>query len=1376
MWVPAALVSPAQASGVDAGFEIDGNKAVDTSPNLDWDSPAVGTQPIENDDAGGDPTVYSSSSKESNDPSTWTISGGAPPKDDMTNIYGYAKPGTADVFFAFDRGATSGTDSYYLELNKLQPTNTTTYAPNRSEGDLRFRLDDKGNGVIALSSESVWTSGAWVVTTLASNPAGFDYAVSASESFLEFSFDLTTLLDLHPACPPLFGSLGFRNVTGETGENLKDFIKPLRLSAGSTCGLLKIVKHDGAGALLGGATFRITPDPRPIPNPSAYLDVVDNGTYDTDPVDGQITVDPATPGDYTVTEHAAPSGYFVDSSSPSVHVPGSAANSPAPVFVDSKGSITVHKKTAGSAALGHSTFQLLDHATQAVVDTVADSDGDGTLVFSNVVPGTYDLHESVAPQGYDAAANVTGIVVDQDHQSVSVDVHDAQHETSLTVHKTDSAGTTAITGATFDLWVESNGVTGLQTAASGGKDADTNVGFTCTTGATGFCTHNYTHATWPNQYYWKETGVPWPYTVPDPPNDVFAVQPITSANVTTTLFTVEVHDPMAGLGTVASPSTTVDHPLALSPTATIGDQATVSGIQQAATGTVDFYLYKTGQACDPNAPDPAKKVGSSVAVSGPGTYPAQPVTTSVSTAGTYHWLAVLHIGTDTLPGSCTDAGEQVIVGKASPTLTTVASNTGAIDGTINDVAHLRDFASSVEGETVHFALYTAAGCGGTAFWPTTASDGDVALDANGDATSPDVAVDGAHKDFYWKVTYGGDLNNGTAEESCGTVDNNEISHAPLIPTPVKAPASGIVSVDAPNNTIDYTITVQNTGHATATDVHITEPAAGASADSSVNVFDKATYNNDAACGDGTSAGCAGSIDVTAGVITWTTDIAAGGSATVSFSVTVKSSDSDGDHIYNQASVRSGNTTLYTNVTDHVVNFPEIRVTKASDPVSGNAASPMPVSPGDDITYTLTVHNDGLADATGVPVSDAVPSGTEYVQGSADATGGTFDSGANSVSWSVDVKAGGSVDVSFKAHVVETDQNGTPIDNTGTFTNTHTATADCLDPSQGQCHTNTTYHEVEFPVLALAKTADPASGSIVQRGASIDYTITVSNSGLAGAQGISVVDTLPSNVTLDESSVNPTEVSNDNGKLTWLVDVPRSQDGVDGVTTITYTVTVDATAPEGQTLTNAVLIDGECPGAPAGSDPCTTDHHVPTGDLTLVKHVDQTVASYGDTLTYTFDAATTGDLDQTDVTVTDVVPTGTTYTDGSAACTDAGPCTTGYDAATRTVSWQLGDIAHGAPARKLVFKVTIDKPTFDSTVGLPAGTVTNSGVIVSGETAAAPSNQVKTTIVQVLGIKVVRKPPTLPFTGAGLPPVTAVAVASLLIAVGASLVGSRRRED
>src|SRR5205823_5811544 len=98
------------------------------------------------------------------------------------------------------------------------------------------------------------------------------------------------------------------------------------------------------------------------------------------------------------------------------------------------------------------------------------------------------------------------------------------------------------------------------------------------------------------------------------------------------------------------------------------------------------------------------------------------------------------------------------------------------------------------------------------------------------------------------------------------------------------------------------------------------------------------------------------------------------------------------------------------------------------------------------------------------------------------------------------------------------------------------------------------------------------------------------------------------------------------------------------------VTVNRDAPEGATLTNLVTVAGVS---------ATTDHHVPTGDLTLVKHVDKATADYGDTITYTFDAATTGSLNQTNVRVTDVVPDHTTYVDGSAGCTDSGPCTATY---------------------------------------------------------------------------------------------------------------------
>jgi uncharacterized repeat protein (TIGR01451 family) len=266
------------------------------------------------------------------------------------------------------------------------------------------------------------------------------------------------------------------------------------------------------------------------------------------------------------------------------------------------------------------------------------------------------------------------------------------------------------------------------------------------------------------------------------------------------------------------------------------------------------------------------------------------------------------------------------------------------------------------------------------------------------------------------------------------------------------------------------------------------------------------------------------------------------------------------------------------------------------------------------------------------------------------------------------------------------------------------------------------------------------------------------------------------VTVVDGSFNVEPDSIVDGVITWTVDVPAAGEGP-GQVVLTYSVTVNSDAPQGSDLVNTVLVNGEC--NPVNGDVCETHHHVPTGDLTLVKFVngqDRVTAKYGDTLTYTFDAATTGKLDQTNVHVTDVVPTGTTYVDGSAGCSDAGQCDATYDSATRTVTWSLGDMAAGT-TRHLVFKVTIDTPQADANGGLPPETIFNAGVIGSTETQDTPSNKVRADIVAVLGEKVVKttKPPqVLPFTGAVLPLRAAGLVALLMIGVGAALSSTRRR--
>ena len=111
----AAVALPVLASPASAAvpsFEIDGNLLVDTSGNLDWAN-AIAYTDVINDNADGDPTVYSTSSKEGDPVSTWTLGspGTAPPKADIGNVYKYirsADSGDIELFFGLGPARRSG--------------------------------------------------------------------------------------------------------------------------------------------------------------------------------------------------------------------------------------------------------------------------------------------------------------------------------------------------------------------------------------------------------------------------------------------------------------------------------------------------------------------------------------------------------------------------------------------------------------------------------------------------------------------------------------------------------------------------------------------------------------------------------------------------------------------------------------------------------------------------------------------------------------------------------------------------------------------------------------------------------------------------------------------------------------------------------------------------------------------------------------------------------------------------------------------------------------------------------------------------------------------------------------------------------------------
>ncbi len=187
---------------------------------------------------------------------------------------------------------------------------------------------------------------------------------------------------------------------------------------------------------------------------------------------------------------------------------------------------------------------------------------------------------------------------------------------------------------------------------------------------------------------------------------------------------------------------------------------------------------------------------------------------------------------------------------------------------------------------------------------------------------------------------------------------------------------------------------------------------------------------------------------------------------------------------------------------------------------------------------------------------------------------------------------------------------------------------------------------------LDKNSNPLSGSAVQPGSTINYTVTVGNTGDVAIGDTPVTDVLPPHVTVKAGTISDGGVLA-GGVITWHVSLAPGANH-----TFTYAVTVDADAPQGGVLVNTARFLGL-------QD--TTTHVVPSGSLALVKEVkpvagNGVVVKFGDTLTYTLTVSATGTLDQPNVIVTDYIPgydparptSGkTTYVAGSAKCIGAG---------------------------------------------------------------------------------------------------------------------------
>ena len=383
-----------------------------------------------------------------------------------------------------------------------------------------------------------------------------------------------------------------------------------------------------------------------------------------------------------------------------------------------------------------------------------------------------------------------------------------------------------------------------------------------------------------------------------------------------------------------------------------------------------------------------------------------------------------------------------------------------------------------------------------------------------------------------------------------------------------------VSIANPNfgDNVTYTVTVSNDGIGDANNVVIVD-----------RLGEGLTF---------VSASDNGVWDPVKRTVTWIVDLAKGESRTFYVNATVVGYG----NVSNSLVV--GNKTAGVNVT-----VPEINPNKTANIENPNF--------GDNVTYTVTVTNDGIGDANNVVVKDTLGKGLKFIS----ATGNyTFDEATNTITWIVDLAKGESK--TFKVNAT--------VSGYGNVTNTVIVG-------------NKTFNKnVTVPEINSNKTVN---NEIPNFGDNVTYSVTVTNDGIGDANNVVVCDILGKGLKFLNADGNFT-YDEKTGTITWIVDLVKGE---------TKTFNVNVTVLSYGDLSNKVVVGNK-----------TVIKNITVPEINPGKEINIEVPNFGDNVTYTVIVNNTGKVNATDVVVADKLGEGLVFVSAS----DGGV----YNETTRTITW------------------------------------------------------------------------------------------------------------
>ena len=466
-----------------------------------------------------------------------------------------------------------------------------------------------------------------------------------------------------------------------------------------------------------------------------------------------------------------------------------------------------------------------------------------------------------------------------------------------------------------------------------------------------------------------------------------------------------------------------------------------------------------------------------------------------------------------------------------------------------------------------------------------------------------------------------------------------------------------VAAAVPGTTVSYTVTVSNSGPSLASGISVNDNVPAAI----TGVTWTCVAGPTAACGS--AAGSGNNIATTA-------DLPVGRSVTYTVTGTLSATTPGGTGtLVNTATATTAPGTTDPNPgnnsatdTDNVAPQANLRITKTDSATT--------VAPGQALTYTVVVTNDGPSTVTGATVTDPIPAAilTPTWTCAASGTGScATPSGTGNVATLVTLAAGETATVEVNGTL---DPSALP--GAGALVNTATATlpVGVTDPTPGPTEATDTNNVSPIADLQVTKT-DNASTAIP--GQPIVYTVAVLNNGPSTATNAVIADTVPPSII----------------GVTWTCATTGSGSSCSSAAGSSNTISLPVTLRPGATAT--LTITGTlAPGTPAGTnslsnsaratvpvgttdpDPANNsatdlDSVTPVANLAVVKTRNPGATEPGGPVSYNVTVTNAGPSAATNAVVTDVVSSAITGVSWTCAATGSGASCSSASGSGNTIS-------------------------------------------------------------------------------------------------------------